>query len=141
MRGNFMSASAIIALRKAIRARLLGDAALVGALGGSKVFDEAPRSADPPYALFAETQLRDLSADLSRGAEQFFTLAVVSTARGLSGAPEISHRLITLLDEAPLALEGHALVDLRFVSLETRRDPGGRFARVNLRFRAATENL
>jgi hypothetical protein len=142
MRGNFMSASAVLALRKAIRAKLLADPVMVASLGGPKVFDEAPRGAEPPYALFAEAQLRDYSADLSQGAEQFFTLAVVSTARGLSGALEIAQRLIDLLDEAPLAMEGgHALVDLRFVALETRRDPGGRFARVNLRFRAVSELL
>jgi hypothetical protein len=137
-----MSASAVLALRKAIRATLLADPALVAALGGPKVFDDAPRGAEPPYALFAETQLRDYSADLSPGVEQFFTLAVVTTARGLGGALEIAQRLIDLLDEAALSLEGgHALVDLRFVSLETKRDPGGRFARVNLRWRAVSEHL
>jgi hypothetical protein len=74
-----------MALRKAVRARLLADPTLVAALGGQKLFDEAPRGADLPYALFAETQMRDWSADLCRGAEHFFTLALVSTQRGLSG--------------------------------------------------------
>ncbi|PPD44500.1 MAG: hypothetical protein CTY15_07255 [Methylocystis sp.] len=136
-----MSASPVIALRKAIRAALLADAALVSALGGSKIFDEAPRTAEPPYATFAETQMRDWSADRSHGAEQFITLAVVSTQRGLSAALGVAQQIVVLLDEAPLALEGHALIDLRFVSLETKRDDKGRFARVALRFRAATEYL
>jgi hypothetical protein len=136
-----MSASPVMALRKAVRARLLADPALVAALGGQKLFDEAPRGADPPYALFAETQMRDWSADLCRGAEHFFTLALVSTQRGLSGALAAAQRIVDLLDDPALSLEGHRLVNLGFVSMETKRDQSGRFARVDVRFRATTEYL
>ena len=135
-----MSVSPIIALRKAIRAYLLADAGFAAALG-QKLYDEAPRGAEPPYALFGETQLRDWSADLSPGAEQLFTIGVTSTMRGLSEALELAQRVADLLDEAALNLQDHRLIDLRFLSLETRRDQNGRFARVNLRFRATTENL
>lgn len=136
-----MSASPVVSLRKAIRSRLSGDAALVSALGGVKIYEEAPRGADSPYLLFADAQMRDWSGTLSRGAEQFFTLAVVTTQRGLGAALGIAQQVVTLLDEAPLKLEHHNLVDLRFVSLDTRRDQGGRFARVLLLFRATTEYL
>jgi hypothetical protein len=136
-----MSASPIIALRKAIRAHLLADAALVAAPGGSKIFDEAPRNADPPYVLFAETQMRDWSAQASRGAEQFLNLAVVTTQRGLGAALGLAQQIVDRLDEAPLALEGHALIDLRFVSMDAKRDQIGRFARVSILFRATTEFL
>lgn len=136
-----MSASPIVAMRKAIRAHLLADPALVAALGGSKIFDESPRSADPPYVLFAETQMRDWSAQASRGAEQFLTLAVVTTQRGVGSALGLAQQIVDRLDEAPLALEGHALIDLRFVSMDAKRDPNGRFARVSILFRATTEFL
>jgi hypothetical protein len=136
-----MSSSPVTELRKSILARLLADVDLVGALGGQKVFDETPRNVEPPYAIFAEAQMRDWSADLSRGAEQFLTLAVVSTARGLREALDIAQKLEELLDEAPLVMQGHTLIDLRFVAMETKRDQNGRFARVNLRFRATTEYL
>ena len=135
-----MSVSPVIALRKAIRAYLLTDAGFAAALG-QKLYDEAPRGAEPPYALFGEAQLRDWSADLSPGAEQFFTIGVTSTMRGLSEALELAQRIADLLDEAALNLQDHRLVDLRFLSMETRRDQNGRFARVNLRFRATTEYL
>lgn len=134
-----MSASPVIALRKAIRTRLLADAGLAAALGANKIFDEPPRDVEPPYAIFLDAQMRDWSADLARGAEQFPVIGVVSTARGVNEALAIGQLIIALLDEAPLALEGHTLIDLRFVSSETKRDSGGRFARVNLRFRATTE--
>lgn len=136
-----MSGSPILALRKAIIARLAANAALVGALGGAKIYDEAPRGAETPYVLFADAQMRDWSAQSSRGAEHYFTLAIVTTQRGTSAALGAAQQIIDLLDEAPLALAGHALVDLRFVSLETKRDQNGRFARVSMSFRAVTEYL
>jgi hypothetical protein len=134
-----MSVSPVIALRKAIRARLFANAPFVAMLGGEKLYDEAPRGAEPPYALFAETQARDWSAQLSQGVEQFVVVSVISTQRGLKEAIEIGEAVVGLLDEAPLALEDHALIDLRYVGMETRREQQGRFARVNLRFRATTE--
>lgn len=136
-----MSASPVSSLRKAIRLRLATDASLVAALGDQKVYEEAPRGAAPPYVLFADVQLRDWSGALSRGAEQFLTLAVVSTQRGQGAALGLAQQIVALLDEAPLVLEGHTLVDLRFVSLESRRDQSGRFARISLLFRATTEYL
>jgi hypothetical protein len=135
-----MSVSPVIALRKAIRARLTGDAALASALGGAQVFDEAPREAEPPYILFGEVQMRDWSTFQSPGVEQLLTLSAVSTQRGLSEALDIGDKIVELLDEAPLVLEGHLLIDLRFQTMETRREQNGRFARVSLRFRATTES-
>jgi hypothetical protein len=134
-----MSLSPAIALRKAIRARLSGDAALVAVLGGAKVYDEAPPGVEPPYVLFAETQIRDWSTSEARGAEQLFVISAISTQRGASEALGVAERLVDLLDEAPLALQDHRLVDLRHLASETRREQNGRFARVNLRFRATTE--
>lgn len=136
-----MRTSPVVALRRAVLARLVSDVALIGALGGAKVFEEAPRSVEPPYVVFADVQMRDWSAQESRGAEQLLVLSVISTQRGTREGLELAQRLIDLLDEAPLALEGHVLVDLRFSSSEAKREQNGRLARVNLRFRAMTEQL
>ena len=135
-----MSTAPVTALRRAVRSTLLADAALVSQLGGPKVFDEAPSGTAAPYVVFADTQWRDWSATLSRGAEQTFVLAVWSTQRGVREALDIAERVIELLDEAPLTLAGATLIDLRFQQLETKRDAAGRFARANVRFRATTES-
>ncbi len=135
-----MSDSPVVALSTTIRAYLLTDAGFAAAFG-QKLYDEAPHGTEPPYALFGEAQLRDWSADLSPGAEQLFTIGVTSTTRGLSEALELAQRIADLIDESPLNLQDHRLIDLRFLSMETRRDQNGRFARVNLRFRATTEYL
>ncbi|ATQ67151.1 MULTISPECIES: DUF3168 domain-containing protein [Methylosinus] len=136
-----MSVSPAVALRKAIISRLASDTALTGALGGAKFYDEAPRAAEPPYVVFAETQTRDWSSALSPGAEQFFVLSVISVQRGARQALDLAERIVALLDEAPLSLDGHHLVDLRHLSSATRREQSGRFARADLRFRATTETL
>ncbi len=136
-----MSTSAVSALRKAIHAKLAGASALVAALGGNKIFDETPRHVETPYLIFADTQMRDWSSSLSRGAEHVFVIAVWSGERGTKQAIEIGNSVIDLLDDALLDLDGHKLVNLRFVQLETKREGNGRFARVNLRFRAVTEEM
>jgi predicted oxidoreductase len=136
-----MSTSSVTALRKAIHVKLAGASALVAALGGTKVFDEAPRNVDAPYVTFSDTQVRDWSSSLSRGAEHLFVIAVWSAERGTKEAIEIGNSVIALLDDAMLDLDGYKLVNLRFVQFETKREANGRFARVNLRFRATTEDL
>lgn len=136
-----MSVSPVIALRKAVRALLIGDAALIAKLGGPNVFDEAPREAVAPYVAFGDAQWRDLSTSSDRGAEQFVILNVWSLQRGLREALDIAENVGALLDEAALTLDGHRLVNLRLASLETRRENNGRFARASLRFRAFTEVL
>ncbi|MEA2857146.1 MAG: hypothetical protein QOH98_1467 [Methylobacteriaceae bacterium] len=136
-----MSTSSVTALRKAIHVKLAGASGFVAALGGTKIFDEAPRNVDPPYLTFSDTQVRDWSSTLSRGAEHLFVIAVWSAERGTKEAIEIGNSVIALLDDAMLDLDGYKLVNLRFVQFETKREANGRFARVNLRFRATTEDL
>ena len=81
-----MTNAPVTILRRAIRATLLADAPLTAQLGGSKIFDDAPSGTPTPYVIFADTQWRDWSATLSRGAEQTFVLSVWSTQRGVRGS-------------------------------------------------------
>lgn len=136
-----MTTSPVLALRQALRAAVSGDANLMKALGGRTIFDEAPRQTPPPYIVFTETQLRDWSCDLSPGAEQLFTLSIVTTQHGSAQALSLSQQLQDRLAATPLVMPGHRLIDLSCLATETRRDPSGRFAKVNLRYRATTEYL
>ncbi len=136
-----MPVSPAIALRKALLSYLATQAPILSGLGGARVYDEVPRGVQPPYLLLGDVQMRDWSTSLSRGAEHFLTLSVLSSSHGVREALDIAQRLIDALDEAPLTLQGHALIDLRFLALETKRTQDGRFARASLRFRAATEYL
>lgn len=136
-----MSGSPVVALRKAIRLALLANGPLVARLGGANVFDEAPREAIPPYVAYGDSLARDWSSASDRGAEQFVILNVWSIQRGLREALDIAARVTALLDDQPLALENHHLVNLRLVSMETRREANGRFVRAAIRLRAVSEAL
>lgn len=131
--------SPVVALRRAMRAALLADAQLTTTLGGPHVYDEAPPGAPAPRIGFSDVQARDWSAQSSRGAEQIVVLTVWSSERGTREALDIADRIVAVLDEAPLVLSGHRLVDLRFMQMATRREQNGRLARADLRFRATTE--
>ena len=134
-----MTASAIVALRKAVHAKLAGDAALSGLLGGARVYDEAPRAAEPPYLTFGDLRSRDWSTQGGHGGEHFLVVDVWSQQRGQREALAVAARVQDLLDDAALSLEGHALVNFRYQQLETRRENQGRYTRASLRFRAVTE--
>lgn len=131
--------SPVVALRKAMRDRLLTDAALIAALGGAKVHDVAPRDATAPWIAFAETRLRDWSTASGRGVEILAQLDVVSAQPGSREAFELAEQATRLLDDAALALAGWRLVRLAHVGADARRSDQDRFARVALRFRALIE--
>lgn len=133
--------SAALALRAAIRSALVADAPLVALLGGPHVHDDAPRDLAPPYVTFGPARQRDWSTSSDEGGEHQLELDVWGGADSMRPALNVAGAVIAALDEAPLALMGHRLVDLRFVALETRRERSGRSTRVSLRFRALTEKL
>jgi Protein of unknown function (DUF3168) len=133
--------SAVIALRKAVRAALVADAALTTLLGGAKIYDEAPRDALAPYVTFGDALARENSTSLYPGHEQVLVLHVWSMQGGAREGLEIADRITFLLDDAALSLDTHRLINLRFSALETIREDAGRFVRVALRLRAVTESV
>ena len=133
--------SPVLALRAAIRARLVADPALHALLGGAKVHDEPPRAAEPPYVTFTEASVRDWSTGSDRGHEQRLGLTVWSRQGGDRQALTIADRLAVLLDEADLAPAGHRLVNLRVTAQEVARPDRAGLRRVIVRLRAVTEQL
>ena len=136
-----MTVSSAIAVRKAIHNALAADAALAALLGGVKIYDDAPREAQPPYVAFADFQSRDWSTSSDRGAEHLVFINVWSTQRGAREALAVAEQVRSLIDDQPLTLDGNHLVNLRFLQLDTRRENNGRLTRATLRFRAVTEPL
>ena len=133
--------SAVIALRKAVRAALIADAPLLALLGGAKIYDEAPRDALTPYVTFGDALARELSTSLYPGLEQVLVLHVWSMQGGAREGLEIADRIAFLLDDAAMTLDTHRLINLRFSAVETIREDSGRFVRVALRLRAVTEAI
>lgn len=133
---------AVLALRAAVQARLASDGPLTGLIGAERIFDEAPRAMRGLYVVHGDVEARDWSAGDGRGCEQEFALVVWAAQSG-SGrqALEAAGLIVAALDEAVLALEGHRLVNLRWLSSRLGREPRAGLPSVTVRFRAATEAL
>ena len=131
--------SAARALQEAVFAELSTDAALEALLGGEKVFDGAPRNAEAPYVHLGEFSTRDWSTSTEAGMEILFAVVVWSRTPGRSEGLLVADRVVELLHDAALALDGFRLVNLRHVATETARveKPEGR--RAVVRFRAVIE--
>jgi hypothetical protein len=134
-----MPTSASVALRSAVHAALSADAALAGLLGGSKVYDEPPRAAAFPYVTLGETRIADFSAGDEPSEEHQMTLHAWSRQGGHREAHAIAGALLQALDDAPLALADHHLVNFRFATADVRREADGRTYHALVRFRAVTE--
>lgn len=137
------SLSPILALRSAIRTRLVADAALTALLGGPRIYDEPPRGAEPPYVIFADASAEEWTASGLNGHRHAVALVVWSAQGGDSEALTIVGRLVELLAGASLTLDGHRLVLLRVVAQEVSRpgadDPSAALRRAILRLAVLTE--
>jgi hypothetical protein len=131
--------TATAALRAAIHDALVADAALTALLGGPSVFDEPPRDAGFPYVTLGEARIADFSTGTDAGEEHQLTLHAWSRQGGHREAHMIAGALLQALDDAPLTLADHRLVNLRFAVADVRREADGRTYHALVRFRAVTE--
>ncbi len=135
-----MTASALLALREAVQARLKADAPLAGLMGGEvRLHDEPPRAARDLYAVWGEASARDWSTGSGTGAQHAFSIAIWSVEGSARPALAAAARMAAILHEAALAPAGHRLVTLRAAAAETARDRASGRVRVVLRFTALTE--
>jgi hypothetical protein len=130
-----------VSLRAAVRGALAADAPLAALLGGAKIFDEPPREAALPYVALGEDVSADGSTATEAGEEHALTLHVWSRAGGHKEAHLIAGAVLAALVDAPLALDGHHLANLRFLVADVRREPDGRTYHAIVRLRAVTERL
>ncbi len=126
-------------VQKAIHAALSGDAALVAALGGARVYDHAPPDVPFPYITFGRTSVYDWSTGTESGTEQLLTLHVWSKGKGKKEAHAVMDAIANSLNDASLALDGHELVNLRLEFSEVLFDEDQSVHHGLLRFRAVTE--
>ncbi len=133
--------SAILALRAAIIAKLRSDATLTGLLGGPQIYEDAPRSAVPPFMTFGDVSAKDWSTSTEGGLEQVLSLHIWSKPNIMRPSLLIADRVSTLLQDVPLALSGHNLISLHCTTIETKSEDSGRWLRTSLRFRAVTEPI
>jgi len=128
-------------LQKGIYEALSGDPTLIGLLGGANIFDRVPQDAPFPYVTLGQTLDRDWSTGSEEGREHILTLHVFSRAGGSKQTQAIIAAIDDALKVAPIAIPGHALVNLRFEFSDARRDRDGETLHGILRYRAVTEPL
>jgi hypothetical protein len=126
-------------LQQAMRDALLADASLLALLGGAHIFDEVPRGEQPLHVAFAAIETRDWSTATDKAHEHFVTVDVVTNARSRGLAQSICDRIEATLDQAPLTLDSHRLINLRMVFWSVSRLKSSEQFGATLRFRAATE--
>jgi hypothetical protein len=134
-----MPTHASIALRAAIHDALVSDARVTSVLGGPKIYDEPPRTAAFPYVTLGEARIVDFSAGNDSGDEHHLTLHAWSRQGGHREAHVITGALMQALDDAPLMLPQHHLVNFRFALADIRREADGLTYHALVRFRAVTE--
>jgi hypothetical protein len=132
--------SPILALRRAILDAAEADDELKTLMGGAlRLHDEPPRAAPPVYALFGDVTATDWSTDFDRGHEQVLNLVVWAERGSARTALAVAERLSAILDDVPLPLDTHRLVNLRTTEFTAVRDKDTQLTRVTLRLRAVTE--
>jgi hypothetical protein len=134
-----MPTAASQALRAAVHDALNSDASLTSLLGGPKVYDQVPQSAAFPYVTLGETRVADFSTGTEPGEEHQLMLHAWSRQGGHKEAHLIAGALLQALDDAPLPLADHRLVNFRFAVADVRREADGRTYHALVRFRAVTE--
>lgn len=136
---SIIMSTAAMALRAAVHDSLVANGALTALLGGARVYDEPPKAAAFPYVTLGETRVVNFSTDDAPGEEHQLTLHAWSRQGGHREAHLIAGALLQALDDAPLTLAAHRLINLRFALADVRREPDGRTYHALVRFRAVTE--
>jgi hypothetical protein len=132
-------AEAGYALRKAVFARLDGDASLALLIGTGRVHDEVPRGRVPPYLVIGEGTVKDWSTSSDRGHEHLLAIVIWSKEGGAKEALGIAAAALAALEGLAPALDGHRLVNLGALGTELRREADRSLVRATLRLRAVTE--
>ncbi|MFM2356041.1 MAG: hypothetical protein RLZZ528_1777 [Pseudomonadota bacterium] len=135
-----MSYGTAAALQAAVFQRLTADTVLAG-LVGSAIYDSAPPgSTDGTYVSIGPEDSRDASDQTSRGALHEFVVSVVTTQAGFQTAKTVASAISDSLVDSQLVLARGRLVGLWFLKARARRVEAGDVRRIDLVFRARTED-
>ena len=113
--------TASAALRAAIHDALVTDVPLMALLGGPRIYDEPPNNPAFPYVTLGEARVSDFSTGTEAGEEHQLTLHAWSRQGGHKEAHLVAGALLQALDDAPLSLDDHRLINFRFALADVRR--------------------
>lgn len=135
-----MSYGTAAALQAAIWQRLMADAAL-NALVGDAIYDSIPPGVvTGTYVSIGPEDVTDASDKTGRGAVHEFTVSIVTDEAGFQAAKAVAAAVSDALAGAALVLARGRLVGLWFVRAKARRVGEADERRIDLTFRARTED-
>jgi len=128
------------ALQQAVFATLTMSDAIKDIAGDPpRVFDAVPRNSAFPYVVVGEGSESNWDTATDTGSEHVLSIRIWSRAGGHKEIKLAAQAVRECLDGTSLALDGHTLVDLRFLSADFTRETDGETFRAIVRFRAVTE--
>lgn len=130
-----------IALQKALYEALKNDDELIESLGGAHVYDQVPPRTPFPYITLGETLSRDWSTASEAGGEHFLNIQIWAREAGRKRVLTIAGHIAARLDQQPLELEGHRLVNLMLTEVLARNTDGLGNYLGSMRYRVVTEPL
>ncbi|MGR3464721.1 DUF3168 domain-containing protein [Limimaricola sp.] len=134
-----MSYAMAEALQAAIHARLTAHAPLTDLLGDA-IYDALPAGPLPPlYAVLGAERVRDRSDATAAGAAHDFTISVIGDAAGFRAAKRAAAAICDALSGPPPDLARGRLAAIRFLRARARRSGSGDARRVDLTFRARSD--
>ncbi|MGL5447636.1 MAG: DUF3168 domain-containing protein [Rhabdaerophilum sp.] len=125
----------IVALKEAIRARLLATNAVTTVLGQG-VHDAPPRGAEPPYLVLGDALLRENGTSEAEGFIAEIDLVAITRERGTRSALQLAEAIESALMATPLAIHEHHASLLFIRETIARHDEAKSLSRVTLRLRA-----
>ncbi|WP_102109358.1 DUF3168 domain-containing protein [Oceaniglobus roseus] len=129
------------ALQAAVYQLLQSDPGVQAQLAGA-VYDALPPGPLPSlYATLGEEDVRDRSDKTGAGALHDLDISVITAAPGFSEAKAAAVAVSDALLGADLVLSRGRVVGLWFLRARARRIDGGAQRRIDLRFRAQTEDI
>lgn len=132
---------ASLSLQKAIYASLMADAGVKAEIGDpARIYDAPPADAIFPYLSIGESRTRPL-AGIDGAVEHEVRLYAYSKYAGRLEIKRIMGAVYNALHDAPLQLQDHQLISLRFIFNDAfRRNDGETYQAVS-RFRAVTQPI
>ncbi|EEW91417.1 conserved hypothetical protein [Brucella suis bv. 4 str. 40] len=127
------------ALQKALFEALKNDGELIETLGGERVYDHVPARTPFPYVTLGETMCRDWSTASEEGGEHFLNIQIWARESGRKRVLDIAAKIAMRLDEKPVEIEGHRLVNLMLTEVLARNTDGLGSYLGTMRYRAVTE--
>ncbi|MEQ9518796.1 MAG: DUF3168 domain-containing protein [Parvibaculum sp.] len=133
-----MSMDASWPLQQALHAALVADAN-VSSLVGGRIYDRPPQDVSFPYLTLGDTEVTQAGTVEANGSVHTLTFAVWSRANGRREAKEILSAVTSVLNDINLAVTGHTLVSLQWVSASLLYDRDVAAIKGEVRMRAFTE--